>query len=190
LINIQKKLGALQEEPLIEFQIGPAPWWNTRLHLVAALAQDLGGAREFVFVDKQRRFLTMAAPAEVRKGLAQRWPLLEKAYAAFRKGVVTVGDIERDLWRYPSAVSASFGKDEQIVKEDVTAHDLERGLGIARDAEAVDVVDKGQVFLQREILGRAAPFAALVREGRLEGFVERQELARKVAEKALAHLAR
>jgi len=70
----------------------------------------------------------------------------------------------------------------------VTAQDLERDFGIARDAETVDMTDKGQVFLQREILGRATPFAALIRDGRLDGLVERQELARKVADKALAQL--
>ena len=188
LTNIQQKLGALGDAPLIEFQIGPTPWWNTRLHLVAALAQDLGGAREFVFVDEERRFLTMAPPAEIRDRLAQRWPALEQAYAAFRNEAATVGDVEQFLWRYPMAVSASFGKDEQSAKQDITAQDLERKLGIARDAETVDVRDKGQVFLQREILGRAAPFAALIRTGRLEGFVERQELARKVANEALAQL--
>jgi hypothetical protein len=78
LMNIQKKLGALGGAPLIEFQIGPTPWWNTRLHLVAALAQDLGGVREFVFVDEERRFLTMAPPAEIRDRLAQRWPALDR----------------------------------------------------------------------------------------------------------------
>jgi hypothetical protein len=188
LMNIQSKLGALGEATLIEFQIGPTPWWNTRLHLVAALAQDLGGAREFVFVDEQRRFLTMAPPAEIRDRLAQRWPALENAYAGFRNEAAREGNIERDLWQYPMAVAASFGTDEQKAKEDITAQDLERNLGIARDAETVDMTDKGQVFLQREILGRATPFAALIRSGRLEGLIERQELARKVADKALAQL--
>ena len=188
LMNIQKKLGALREAPLIEFQIGPIPWWNTRLHLVAALAQDLGGAQEFVFVDMQRRFLTMAPPGEIRKRLAQRWPHLEKAYATFRNEAATIDAVEQGLWRYPMAVGASFEKDEQIAKEDVTALDLERTLGIARDAETVDVGDKGQLFVQREILGRPAPFAALIRKNRLEGLVERAELARKVADKALAQL--
>jgi Domain of unknown function (DUF4062) len=189
LMNIQKKLGALGEAPLIEFQIGQTPWWNTRLYLVAALAHDMGGAREFVFVDAQRRFLTMAPPAEIRDRLARRWPALEKAYVAFRNEAATFGAVEQSLWRYPMAVAASFEKDEQSAKEDVTAHDLEREFGIACDAETVDVADKGQVFLQREILGRAAPFAALIRRGRLEGLVERQELARRVADKALAQLA-
>jgi len=86
------------------------------------------------------------------------------------------------------AVAASFENDEKIDKEDVTALDLERTLGIARDAETVDVGDKGQVLLQREILARTAPFTALIRKNRLEGLVEREELARKVADKALAQL--
>jgi hypothetical protein len=189
LMNIQKNLGALGEAPLIELQIGPTPWWSTRLHLVAALAQDLGGAREFVFVDEQRRFLTMAPPAEIRDRLTRRWPALEQAYAAFRKKAVTVGAVEQEIWSYPMAVSDSFRQAEESAKEDISAEDLERKLGIARDAETVDVEGKGQVFLQREILGRATPFAALIRGGRLEGLVDRHELARKVAEKALAQLA-
>jgi hypothetical protein len=131
----------------------------------------------------------MATPAEIRHRLTQRWPALEQAYAAFRKEAATVVAVERDLWRYPMAVSASFGKDEQSAKEDITAQDLEHKLGIAREAETVDIGDKGQAFLQREILGRAAPFAALIRSGRLEGLVDRLELAHKVAEKALAQLA-
>ncbi len=188
LMNIQKKLGSLSEAPLIEFQIGPTPWWSTRLYLVAALAQDLGGAREFVFVDQDRRFLTMAPPAEIRDRLARFWPSLEQSYAKFRKEAATIDAVERNLWQYPMAVSASFGKEEQSAKEDITARDLERRLGIQSDAETVEVEEKGQVFLQREILGRATPFAALIRNGRLEGLVEREELARKVAERALARL--
>ena len=190
MTNIQSKLGALRQATLVEVQIGPTPWWNTRLYLVAALAQDLGGAaREFVFVDEQRHFLTMASPAEIRARLAQRWPGLENAYAAFREEAPSESAIESGLWRYPMVVAASFGTDEQIAKENVTAQDLEHNLGIARDAETVDVTDKGQVFLLREILGRATPFAALIRDGRLEGLVERQELASKVADKALARFA-
>ena len=181
-------LEALREASHIEFQIGPIPWWNTRLHLVAALAHDLGGAREFVFVDIHRRFLTMVTPAEIRKRLAQRWPHLEKVYPTFRNEAATIDAVEQGLWRYSMAVRAFLRKNEQIAKEDVTALDLERTLGIARDAETVDVVDKGQLSLQPEILGRPSPFTALSRKSRLEGLFERDELARKVADKALAQL--
>jgi hypothetical protein len=75
---------------------GCSPWWNTRLHLVAALSQDLGGTREFVFVDEKRRFLTTAPPREIRCRLGQRWPALEQAYAAFRNGAETIDAVERD----------------------------------------------------------------------------------------------
>jgi hypothetical protein len=130
----------------------------------------------------------MASPREVRSRLAQRWPILELAYAAFRNDVPTLEAVEQNLQRYPRAVSASLGKEEESAKEVVTARQLERELGLARDAEIVNLGDKGQIFLQREILGRHTPFVALVREGRLEGLVERDELARKVADKALANL--
>jgi hypothetical protein len=78
--------------------------------------------------------------------------------------------------------------EEQSAKEVVTARQLERELGLAQDAETVNVADKRQVFLQREILGRRTPFVALVREDILEGLVDCRELARKVADKALAQL--
>ena len=45
---------------------------------------------------------------------------------------------------------------------------------------------RGPVFLLREILGRRAPFVALVREDKLEGLVDVKELARSVATRALA----
>jgi hypothetical protein len=185
LMNIQKQLGALGEASLIEFHIGPTPWWSTRLHLVAALAQDLGGTREFVFVGERRRFLTMATPAAIRDRLACRWPALEQAYAAFRKEAATVGDIERNLLRYPNAVLASFGKREQKATVDIVAEDL----GIACDAKTVHVGDKGQLFLLREIIWRDAAFVALIRGGRLGGLIDREKLTRELADKALAHLA-
>jgi hypothetical protein len=139
-----------------------------------------------VFVDTHGRFLTMAPPTEIRERPAQRWPALEKAYAAFRDQVAKIADLAEHLWQYAMAVAQSLEKQEETAKEDVTAQGLERKLGITRDAEIVFVGDKGQVFLQREILGRATPFAALIRDERLEGLVERQELALRVAGKVLS----
>jgi Domain of unknown function (DUF4062) len=188
LPNIKKKIDALREAALIEFQIGPIPWWNTRLHLISAWAEEYGQAQEFVFVDADHHFLAVASPTEIRHRLAQRWPDLESAYAAFRVQAANPEAIEQNLWQYPTAVSASFGGDEGSVKEVITARDLEHELGLTQDAEAVDVADKGQAFLQREILGRRTPFVALVRGRKLEGLVDRNELARKVADKALAQL--
>jgi hypothetical protein len=187
LMNIKDKLGALRDEPLIEIQIGPTPWWNTRLYLVAALGQDLGGAREFVFVDQNRGFLNMALPAEIRHRLQLRWPGLERAYAAFRNEAPTFSAMEGMIWRYPQAVWDTFGLEEKVAKEDVTRTDLEYGLGIHRDAEAVQAEGYRQASeLQNAILQRTTQYGAVIRDGRVEGLVEYVELARK---RALAQFA-
>jgi hypothetical protein len=102
LMNVKEKIGAIQEDGFPEFQIGPIPWWNTRLHLVAALAEEFGRNQEFVFADKDRRFLAMAPAGQVRKRLAVNEPRLESAYQAFRKRgetwrrwEIACGDIRR-----------------------------------------------------------------------------------------------
>ena len=185
LINIKNKLELLGQVSFVELQIGPTPWWNTRLYLVAALAHELGKTRGFVFVDRDGRFMLMASPPEICHRLASRWPTLEKAYAAFRREVGSLEMMEDELWRYPQYIGEAFGMDEQDAKHCLSAHDLEYELGLARDAEVVDIQEKNQRFLQREILGRQTPFAALVRNHRLEGLVDRELLAKRVAEAAL-----
>ena len=187
--TIVDKIDSLTTAPFVEFQIGPLPWWNTRLHLIAALLQEFGTTQELVFVDADRRFLVMSSPSEVRHRLAQRWPLLELAYDSFRTSYAnTLAKVGEYLVCYPGMVKAVFGTEEKDAVEVVTARQLVSELGLAHDAESVAVGDKGQVFLQREILGRNTPFVALVRDGRLEGLVDRKELALKVADKALAQL--
>jgi hypothetical protein len=89
------------------------------------------------------------------------------------------------IWRYPQFASAALGADEQHANHSLNDQDLKYELGIARDAEVVDVRDKDQRFLQREVLGRQTRFAALVRDHRLEGLVDRELLAQRVAEAAL-----
>jgi Domain of unknown function (DUF4062) len=185
MMNIKDKLDLLGEVQFVELRIGPTPWWNTRLYLVAALARDLGRTRGFVFVDGDGRFLLMASPSEICYRLAIRWPALEQAYATFRQEAGTIEGVEEQIWRYPQFVGEALGADEQVAKHCLTARDLDYELGIARDAEVVDVKEKSQRFLQREILGRQARFAALVRDHRLEGLVDRELLAQRVAQAAL-----
>ncbi|HEY2925794.1 DUF4062 domain-containing protein [Piscinibacter sp.] len=185
VMNIKEKLHVLGEVPLIELRIGSPPWWNTRLHLVAALAQEPGRARGLAFVDDEGRFVAMASPAEIRHRLAQRWPALERAYADFRREAPTLEKVEAELWRYPMFASQALGADEQVARHVLSVHDLDYELGIARNADVVNVGGKGQRFLQREILGRQTPFVALVRDGKLEGLVDRGKLAERVAEAVL-----
>lgn len=127
----------------------------------------------------------MTSPSEICHRLALRWPELQQAYAAFRQELAAPERLADEIWRYPQFVGQAFGADEEVIKHCLTARDLDYELGIARDAEVVDVQDKGQRFLQREILGRQTHFAALVRDHRLEGLVDRDLLARRVSQAAL-----
>lgn len=186
LDNIQEKLNAFREAEFVEIRLGPIPWWNTRLHLVVALAEEINPKVQVVFVDAERRFIIMAPPAEIRQRLEQEWPNLQRAYSEFRKDNPTLKSVEENLWHYPQAVEAAFGELEEDVIKELTTHQLSYELGIRNHAEPVEVENGGQVFLQREIIRRPTPFAALVRNGRVEGLVDTRELARKVADAALA----
>jgi len=188
LMNIKEKLNAFGEADFVELQLGPTPWWNTRLHLVAALAEEINPHVQVVFVDAERKYIIMAPPAEIRQRLEQKWPNLERAYSEFRKEAPGIDSIEDNLWRYPMAVEASFGGQEEKVKTVLTSRQLGTDLGIRNHAERVEVENIGQVFLQREIVRRESPFVALVRNGRLEGLVDTNQLARKVAGAALAQI--
>jgi len=185
MMNIKDRLGLLGEALFIELHIAPTPWWNTRLYLVASLAQEFGRTRGFVFVDSEGGFLLMATPSEICHRLASRWPALKQAYENFRQDVAT---LEHKIWRYPMFVSEAFGANEEVAKHSLSAHDVEYELGITRDAEVVDVREKGQRFLQREILGRQTRFVALVRDRHLEGLVDREMLAQRVAQAVLSEL--
>jgi hypothetical protein len=182
IMNIKDKMGLFCQEPFVELQIGPTPWWQTRLYLVAALAHDFGRSRGIVFVDSNGKFVLMASPLEICHRLAIRWPALKPAYDQFRREVAEIDMLEEQLWRYPQFITAVFGVDEQDAKHCLSLRDLEYELGIIRNAEVVDARDKNQRFLQREILGRQTPFAALVRDHRLEGVVDRELLSKRIVE--------
>jgi Domain of unknown function (DUF4062) len=187
--NLTEKLGTLKDIPLVEFEIGQTPWWNTRLYLLAALAEDLYRNRGFVFVDKNRRFLLLASPKEVRYRLRVRWPLLEDVYTAFRNNAMTPESIIANLWRYPQAVFTTFSKEEKDAIEVVTEHHLTYDLGIFCDAEVVDLPEKSSSFIEREIVARHTPYVALLRDGKLEGLVDRVALSQRVALAALGQKA-
>lgn len=185
ITNLEARLNVLSKEPFIELQLGPTPWWNTRLYLVAALAKEFERPRGIVFVTDERQYICMASPQEILHRLALRWPELERAYSRFRKDAGAVETIDEQLWRYPVCVAEELGADEEEARHVLSQQDVEYELGMARNAEVVDPAAKNQRFLQREILGRQTPYVALVRDGRLEGLVDRNLLAQRVAQAVL-----
>ena len=188
MANVQQKLDALRDTAHVEIQIGPIPWWNTRLHLIAALAEEYGRTEEFVFVDAERRFVAMASPAAVRRQLENRWPILVRTYSTFRLKTPTLPSLEAQLWLYPSHVTECLGVEEQLGIEVITRRHLEYDLSLPRDGEVVEVAGKAPLFLMREILGRRSPFVVLVSDGPVEHLVDRGALAAKIAVELLAGL--
>ena len=184
MCNIKGQLSLLAAVEFIEIEIGPTPWWNTRLYLVAAYAREVGHTRGFVFVGPSREFLLVASPSEICYRLACRWPDLEKCYTEFRQSCNNVESIEDSIWRYPQFVEKGFGKPEVMAKHSLSLRDLEYELGITREAELVNVQDKNQRFLLQEVLGRQTRYVALVRDNCLESLVDRQVLSQRVALKA------
>jgi hypothetical protein len=188
MMNIQQKLEALKEAAYVEVQIGPVPWWNTRLHLIAALAEEYDRTEEFTFVNAERRFVALAPPAAVRRQLEKRWPILGTTYASFRLKTPTLPLLEEQLWSYPIHVTECLGMDEQFGIEVITRRHLEYDLALPRDGEVVEVADKRPLNIASEIIGRRSPFVVLERDGQVEGLVHKGTLTAKVAVKALADL--
>lgn len=186
MVNLQGQLHTLSQHPFLELQLGPIPWWNTRLHLVAALAHDVGGVQGIVFTDDQGRFVKSSAPGEIRRRLGHRWPALDVAYDKFRMETPTVAELGASMWRYPMHAAAALGQPEEIGRHVISIEDISDVLGMTPNAEIVDVDGKDQRFLQREILGRRSPYVALLREERLQGMTDRVRLAEKVAQAMLA----
>lgn len=186
LLNIREQLPSLKAHAFVELQLGPVPWWNTRLYLVAALAQTLGGVQGIVFVDDQGRFIKACAPAEIRRRLGRQWPALDTAYAAFSDEVADPSQLGEQLWRYPLQVAQALGCDEEVGRHVLSVNDIVDELGMTPLAEVVDVDGKEARFVQREILGRRSPCVALLRAGQLEGMVDRIRLAERVAQEMLA----
>jgi hypothetical protein len=91
------------------------PWWNTRLHLVAALASDFTDIRQFVILDAGGRFLTMSAPGEIRRALAKAFPKLEIAYLQAWEQIrgLTGDEGYLIISCYPWALTVAYGGREE-----------------------------------------------------------------------------
>lgn len=189
LANIQQQIDQLGSVEFIALRLGPLPWWNTRLHLAAALASDFTEIRGIVLLDAESRFLAMASPLEIRRALSKALPKLEMAYLQSREQAPNspwiAGEVDRILFSYPAAITAIFGRAEAEVKQVVTPAGL-RELGLKSEAEVIEQfgTERGQL-LNSDLVRRRAPFVVLMRDGNLEGVIDRAELASRIASTAL-----
>jgi hypothetical protein len=194
LTNIQQQIYQLGSVEFVALSLGPTPWWDTRLHLTAALASDFTEIREFVLLDEQGQFLTMAPPGEIRRALAKAVPKLEMAYLESREQAHTkvVGaEVDRIVGCYRDAVTkvypdaAGFANPnestESIVKQVVTRGWL-RGLGVKPEGEVIEQVSaEHQPIGYSDLLRRRTRYLVVMRDGNLEGVIDRAELASRVA---------
>jgi hypothetical protein len=183
LPNIQKQIDELGAAEFVVLRLGPTPWWDTRLHLTAALASDFTEIRAFVVLDEWGRFLTMAPPAEIRRALAKAAPKLEMVYLQSQDQAHNmIGDsseVDRIIFRYPDAVRVVFGKTESDVKKVVTWVALRE---VRPEGEVIEQISADhQLITTSDLLRRRARYLVVMREGNLEGVIDRAELASRIA---------
>ena len=186
LLNLRAQIETLGSAECVSIQLGPTPWWNTRLHLAPALASDFTEIRQFVLLDEHGRFLLMASPGEIRRAMMKAQPKLELAYLQSRDYAVEHGSkLDEILSGYTHAVATVFNRLEADAKQIVTPSFL-RELGIKKEGETVEqVVGQNRSALNAEIVKLSSPFVVLNKDGTAEGVIDRMPLLSRLARLAL-----
>src|SRR5262249_31612873 len=167
----------------IAIRLGQWPGGNRRLHLASALAAEFTEIRQFVILDAVKRVLLVTSPLEIRRALTKFKPKLEMAYLQSREQgqpPFPHSEVDSLISSYPDAVSRVFaGQQENAIKEMATPPGL-RELGIKQQGKALE--KSGQrPFSYVEIMQRRERYLVLVRDGEVEGVIDRVELASRLA---------
>ena len=183
--SIQEQMRQLSSAACVAITVGdaaPAIWWNTRLHLVAALASDFTDIAQLVLLGREGQLLAMADPAEVRRALTKSEPRLERVYLKARELGRNYGgsDVERAIFAYPDAVGQEFGKAEREVVHILDSRRVKE-LGIRSDGEAMEIGDRPFSAVRAAVLEKTPQYVLLTRQGRADGIVDRLELSARIA---------
>jgi hypothetical protein len=194
LPNIAEQIEKQASAEFVVLRLGPTPWWNTRLHLVAALASDFTEIGQFVLLDGEGRFLTMAPPVEIRRALAKAVAKLEMVYLKSRElppQLPEKSEVDNILFNYRPAVNTIYDHreeervEEERVKEVMTPGRI-RELGIKSQAEVLEEFGSERHPLSiPDLMRRHAPYIVLMRDGKLEGVIDRLELASRIVSTTL-----
>lgn len=161
LPNIQQQIERSGSVEFGAIQLGPTPWWNTRLHLLAALALDFTKIKAFVIQDAQGRVLVVASPAEIRRALTRSNPKLEMAYLQSlvqAPGPPTNSLIDSIISVYPTQLMAAFGgQPETEVKQVVTSDEFGIRLNIKGEGEVLQELPRER----KALLKGTAPYIVL-----------------------------
>jgi hypothetical protein len=183
LTNLQQRFAELSSTEFIALRLGPTVWWNTRLHLASALAADFTEIRQFLILDAAKRVLLVTSPLEIRRALTKSQPKLEMAYLQCRAQAqppFPTSEVDSVISAYPNALSSVFaGQQENAIKEVVTPTSL-RELGIKQQGEALER-PVNRPFSYAEIMQPRERYVVLVRDGEVDGVIDRVELASRMA---------
>ena len=182
LKTIQAAISEAQTTTALEVNLGVGvSWYSTRLHLVAALADEYTAVQQIVFVGKENRYLGMCSPTETRRALAVYFPQVDKAYRASIPDQVfdAAAEIPEILKRFGEKLETMPGG-ELGVKQWVAPHVLENWRGFNPDFIELEgrTVTAG---LLDNIIRRHSSYVAVVRQGKLKTLQDRAALATSLA---------
>ncbi len=185
LPNIQAQIAQSSSAEFVAVRLGPTPWWDTRLHLVAALCSDFTDISHFVILDEEGRFLVLVSPAELRRALAKVRPQLEMAYLSSCQNAQQRGGgqaVDLIIASYPEAVRGVFSdQDEQSIVQVVNPTRV-RELGLKPVSEILEQsADESRKISNSEILRRQSPYLVLTQDGRVQGVIDRLQWASSIA---------
>jgi Domain of unknown function (DUF4062) len=184
--NLRAQFETLGSTEFVSLRLGPTPWWDTRLHLAAALASDFTEIRQLVLLDERGHFLLIASPGEIRRALTKAQPKLELAYLKRLENAPASGStIDAILSGYTAAVVNVFGIPEVDAKRVVTPP-LLRELGVKQEGETVEQIGvESPSSLNAEIVKKRSPFVVLIKDSGVEGVVDRVQLVSRLARSTL-----
>ncbi len=204
LQQIERSIGRPEIE-LLEVDLHDGSYWaQTRLYLLAALADDYSGIRQFLFVEDlpPRSFVGFASPAAVRKALAAAFPFLEVAYLKIKMGhddcapAPNVAEIV-DRWTKHAFDRNVFSR--HGVKPDLAVEpDVVEKVDRRRLEEWLTRADPGlgrqwiewRGYSEKEIVHAimhdfTGPYVALLHSRSLDRVVNRLQLSTRIAERSI-----
>jgi hypothetical protein len=166
-------------------------WWSTRLFLQAALAEDYTNIQRLVFVDgdKERRYVGMASPGQVRRALAQLGGVdLELEYHAARLDAARPGQSQAQRI-VESWTAGPFVKEGQPVGEQNAMTPMSAELLVQLIVPETHYVEWNQPLdsprFQALVLEKDARYIPLTQAGRLAQVVNTDTFARDMATRTL-----
>jgi hypothetical protein len=186
--TIHETIDTRTAAPVLQIDLGAnGGWWSTRLLLVAALLEDYAPIQQIVFLNTETQesgatYLGMCSPADVRRALSSHFRDVDKAYreSVPDRAFDAAAEIPSIVGDFAKRVKAMKPGGEKAVKQMVTKDVVQHWRGFQPDS--IEVAHrKVDGALLDEIIAKATPFVALVRNGKLQELIDRAQLATNLA---------